>query len=209
MSVGYYDDALLNKIKNWVQDPNIKITGPNETSRMFKARLDQQNDDPIKLPMIAISRMPSITIQSTNKKPMSYDGWRKNGNSEKGDQLNAIPIGISYNIDIYTRYLEEADNYVREFVFNIINYPKLTIEIPYNNAKITHVANIRIGAEIEDNSDVPERLEPGQFTRFTIPIEIDDAHLFDYRIKDTSKVVIESVDIELQSDLNVKKEIKE
>ncbi|MBO5711334.1 MAG: hypothetical protein J6R47_00710, partial [Acholeplasmatales bacterium] len=101
---------------------------------------------------------------------------------------NAIPIGIAYQLDIYTRYLEEADEYARNFIFNIINYPKLTIELPYESQGIKHDANIRITSDIDDNSDIPERLIPGQFTRLTLGINIDDAYLFDVRVKDNLSI---------------------
>jgi len=39
--------------------------------------------------------------------------------------LHAIPIILPYQIDIYTRYLKEADVYCRNFIYNIINYPTL------------------------------------------------------------------------------------
>ena len=104
--------------------------------------------------------------------------------------LQAVPIGIGYQIDVYTRYLAEADEYARNLVYNIINYPKLTIEIPYENSKLQHDANIRILSDVEDNSDIPERLISGQFSRFTIGINIDDAYLWDVRIKDNLKLSI-------------------
>lgn len=204
MSVNYYDKALVDKFKKWVSNTQVQVTGPDETRRKFQIQLDNQNDDPIKLPLIAISRLPSVNILSTNKKPLSYDGAKTDLTEEKGSELNGIPINISYQLDIYTRYLEEADEYAREFIFNIINYPKLKIEIPYNNARIEHVSNIRLNGELQDNSDISERLIPGQFTRFTIPLNIDDAYLFDYKIKDTAKIEVDSVTIELQAD--VKKE---
>ena len=202
MSVNFYDAALLNKFKKWVAGTQVAITGPEETRRKFQIQLDNQNDEPVKLPLITISRLPSVTINSTNKKPLTYDGWRKDNNGENGSQLNGIPITVEYQLDIYTRYLEEADEYLREFIFNMINYPKLKIEIPYNNAKIEHVSNIRLNGVVQDNSDIPERLIPGQFTRFTIPFNIDDAYLFDYKVKENAKIVVNSVDIELQKDVN-------
>ena len=202
MSVNFYDAALLNKFKKWVAGAHVQITGPEETRRKFQIQLDNNNDNPITLPLITISRLPSVVINSTNKKPLSYDGWRKDNNGENGSQLNGIPITIEYQLDIYTRYLEEADEYLREFIFNIINHPKLKIEIPYNNAKIEHVSNIRLTGAVQDNSDISERLIPGQFTRFTIPLNIDDAYLFDYKIKENAKIVVNSVDIELQKDVN-------
>lgn len=188
MSVSLYDKALLDKLKNWVKDSSIKITGPEETRRLFEYTADQNNDKPITLPLITLRKSPTVTINSIQKQPLTYDGYRKNNNGIKGDQLNGIPITINYQIDIYTRYAEEAEEYVRNFIFNIINYPKVKIEIPYNNSRIIHDSNIRLNGEVNDNSDISERLVPGQFTRKTIPIYIDDAYLFDYRTKDTLKV---------------------
>lgn len=188
MSASLYDTALLNKLKNWVKDESMTLTGPDETRRLFTYDLDHNNDKPIQLPLIALRREPTIQILEINKKPMTFDGWRKNNDGNKSDQLNAIPINIMYQIDIYTRYKQEAEEYVRDFVFNIINYPKLSIEIPYNNARLIHDSNIRLDPNISDNSDIPERLVAGQFTRYTISIYIDDAYFFDYRIKDTKKI---------------------
>ena len=188
MSVSLYDKALLDKLKNWVKDSSIKITGPEETRRLFEYTADQNNDKPITLPLITLRKSRTVTINSIQKQPLTYDGYRKNNNGIKGDQLNGIPITINYQIDIYTRYAEEAEEYVRNFIFNIINYPKVKIEIPYNNSRIIHDSNIRLNGEVNDNSDISERLVPGQFTRKTIPIYIDDAYLFDYRTKDTLKV---------------------
>ena len=49
--------------------------------------------------------------------------------------------------------------------------------------------------EIDDNSDVPERLVSGQFTRYTFNILIDDAYL--WNIKEKGNLSIESnTDIE-------------
>ena len=188
MAIRYYDEALLEKIKKWVKDPNMKITGPNETKRLFQYLGDITNDKPIQLPLITLRRLSPVTILSTNKKPLTFDGHRKFNDGEKGDQLNGIPISINYQIDIYTRYYAEADEYLRNFVFQIINNPTLKITIPYNSANIIHESNIRINDNLEDNSDISERLIEGQFTRMTISIYIDDAYLFDYKIKDNWKV---------------------
>ena len=50
------------------------------------------------------------------------------------------------------------------------------------------MANIRLTTEVRDNSAVPERLIPGQFTRYTIGINIDDAYLFDVRTRDNYSI---------------------
>ena len=192
MAVSYYDDSLLNKIKSWVNDPNMTITSPDETRRLFSYYADINNDTQIKLPLIALRRSRDIEILSTNKKPLSFDGATIEANIERSGQLNGIPIAIRYQLDVYTRYFQEADEYIRNFIFNFINFPKLKIEIPYNNANIEHEANIRLDPTVADNSDISERLAPGQFTRMTLSLYIDDAYIFDYKFRNNYSVQTES-----------------
>ena len=198
MAVRFYDDALLAKLKKWTADTQVQLTGVNETRRLFEVVADRTNDKPIQLPLIALSRSGGYTIQEKYKQPKSFSGSKMIVTTDKGFKLNAIPIGISYQLDIYCRYLAEADEYARNIVFNIINYPKLSIEIPYEDTGLQHDANIRLTTDVEDNSDIPERLIPGQFTRFTIGIDIDDAYLFDVRIKDN--ISISSTDTVMKED---------
>ena len=178
MAIRYYDKAILDKIKYWVKDPNMRILGPDETTRLFQLEFDQNNDKPISLPLIAISRNNDIEITSTAKKALTYDGAHIAATTKKSQVLNAIPIQLSYQLDIYTKYFAEADEYARNFIFNLINYPKVQIEINYNNSKILHDSNIILEQTLSDNSSIPERLINGQFTRMTLRFKIDDAYLF-------------------------------
>lgn len=196
MALRYYDEALLNKIKNWVKDPNMRITGPDETRRLFEYMVDVTNDEPIKLPLIALRRGRGITLQSVNKRPLTFDGITIEANKEKSIQLNGIPVTISYQLDIYTRYFAECDEYVRNFLFNFINFPKLTINIPYEGTNLVYDANITLNTSIEDNSDIPERLVAGQFTRFTFTFEINDAYMFSVPIRDNVSVDCSNIEIE-------------
>lgn len=189
MAVRLYDEALLAKLRKWTADTNVVVTGVNETRRLFEVVADKTNDRPIQLPLIALSRNGGYTILSKYKQPVSYNGGKLIITESAGSKLNAIPIGITYQLDVYTRELAEADEYARNLVFNIINYPKLQIEIPYEDSGLVHDANIRLVSDVEDNSDIPERLIPGQFSRFTIGIDIDDAYLFDVRVKNHISIV--------------------
>lgn len=183
MAIRFYDQALVDKIKRWTKDSNLTILTPEDVNRMLQVRLDQSNDKPVTLPLISISRAGEVDILQTQKKPMSFDGMMLEATSQKSMQLDAIPISIGYQLDIYTRYYEEGDEYLRNFIFNFINFPKLEITIPYNNSNIKHTANVRVVSPVEDNSDIPERLMPGQFTRWSIQLLIDDAYLFSVPVK--------------------------
>lgn len=178
MAIRFYDDALADKIKKWVKDPNMKILKPSESTRLFQLRADQLDDKPLTLPLIAISRDNDFEIVSTAKKPITYDGGHLAANCEKSELLNGIQIRLSYQLDIYCKYFAEADEYTRNFIFNIINYPNLHIEIPYNNTNLVHDSTLMLDSTVSDNSDIPERLISGQFTRMSIKMTIDDAYLF-------------------------------
>lgn len=174
------------------------VLSPEDSTRLFQMRADQGSDAKITLPLIAISRDSEIEITSTAKKALTYDGGHLDANEKISKLLNAIPIKLTYQLDIYTKYFAEADEYARNFIFNFINYPKLSIEIPYNNAKVLHDSTVLVESTVSDSSDIPERLIAGQFSRMTIRLVIDDAWLFSVPFMDNWKV--ESGHIEIASD---------
>lgn len=184
MATKLYDDKLVEKLQSWSSKTKIGIYGPNDTRQLFEVIADKANDTPIQLPIICLRRTGGYEILNKNKRPIAYDGFTRDANIEKSLQLNAIPINIPYQIDVYTRYFEEADAYMRDLVFNIVNHPTLEVEIYDNNQSyISHKANIRIVSNVEDNSDIPERKIAGQFTRLTLSLSLDDAYLWDPRVR--------------------------
>ena len=195
MAIRLYDEAIDEKIKKWAKDSNMRVLSPNESSRLFQLKADQTDDKPIKLPLIAISRGSNIDI-ATTKRALTEDGQHVYATEDRSLVLNAIPMELSYQLDIYCKYFNEADEYLRNFLFNLINYPKISIEIPYNNTKIIHNSTIRVESPVADTSDIPERLISGQFTRLSISIKIDDAYMFsvpwldNWSISETNEIVI-------------------
>lgn len=184
MATYLYDEALINKLKFWTNKTDVQIYGPNETARLFATQADKNNDAPIKLPLISITRDKGFTITNPNKQPLSFDGLTLEASYAKSVMLNAIPISLAYQIDVYTRYQKEADEFVRNLIFNLVNFPVLTIKVPYNSADIELDSTIILQGEVQDNSDVPERIVAGQFTRYTLNIVVNDAYLYDIRVRD-------------------------
>ena len=186
MGIRFYDEAITNKIANWVKDTNLKILKPDETTRLFELEADKEKDKTLTLPLIAISRNRDIEILAPQKQPKTFDGFSLEKNINVSIPVNVIPIQIGYQIDIYTKGMAEADEYVRNFVFNFINYPKLTIELPYNDLKFKHESIISLESSITDNSDIKEHLFADQFIRFTIKIALTDAYLFSLPVNDSA-----------------------
>ena len=179
MACRYYDDLIVNKLKRWLPSNSpLRVLKPDESKRFFELTAEDNKDEKFKLPLIAVSRNKDIDITLNIKNPKSFDGLKIHQNTETTVQFNVIPIRLQYQMDIYTKTYEEGDEYVREFLFKLINNPVIKIEIPYNDATIEHIANIRVLSPVSDTSDISEHLFPGQFTRFTIQFEIQDAFLF-------------------------------
>lgn len=203
MAVRYYDDAVANKINSWLpKDKNrkIQVLKPDETKRLFSIEADEKNDKPLTLPLIALSRSNTVSLKQKTMTPMSFDGLMLDSDSKHTLQLNGIPIYLSYQLDIYTRRYDEGDELLREFVFKLINNPQIVIELPYNNQKFKHVATIEMQPDIEDTSDISERLFSGQFTRWTLRFDIDGAYLFSLPYVDN--VYIDGYELEVRQDLN-------
>lgn len=220
MAIRYYDDALTVKLKKWIPDnSNLRVLKPNETHRLFETKADDQDDSPFKLPFVALSRDTDIELLLNIKNPMSYDGLKilesKDGMTTA--QFNVIPIKVNYQLDIYTKTYEEGDEYVRSFLFKLINNPVIKITIPYNDMNIEHIANIRVLSNVSDTSDISERIFSGQFTRWTIQMELQDGFLFSipYRTNwrfytdDGSVVTPEELEVMLKGGLELSNKITE
>lgn len=195
MAISLIDDALYTKIQSWIKDPKMVFLKPNEALRLFQIVADQTNDKPLTLPLIALSRDSEVEILQINKKPLSFSGTILDANDKNVQMLNGIPIEVGYQLDIYTRGFSEGDEYLRNFIFNLVNSPKLTINIPYNKVNFRHSANVRINPTVTDTSDIPQRLFSGQFTRWTIRLNVDDCYLFSVPVNTTPSIELNDVEV--------------
>lgn len=192
MAINYYDEAITNKIKGWLADSSkLRVLSPDESNRIIQLNAEDSKDEPLKLPLIAISRNKDIEIESTIKQNKSFDGLiiGKDDNTATTIHLNVIPIKTTYQLDIYTKKRIEVDEYVRQYLFKLINNPQIIIEIPYNNYIVRHTANLRVLNTISDTSDIPTHIFNGQFYKWTIQLELQDGFLFSIPQKHGWKLV--------------------
>jgi hypothetical protein len=181
MAISYYDEAVTQKIKNWLADSSkLRVLSPDESTRLIQLQAEDSEDQPLKLPLISISRNRDIEIESTIKQNKSFDGLivGKNTTNATTVHLNVIPVKTTYQLDIYTKKRIEADEYVRQYLFKLINNPQIIIEIPYNNYVIRHTANLRVLNTVSDTSDISTHVFAGQFYKWTIQLELQDGFLF-------------------------------
>lgn len=190
MAVRFYDEALVKKISNWTKNSKgLTVLKPEETTRFFEMTLDQIKDKTLTLPLIAISRDKNIDILNMQKQAKTFDGYSLHKSKNAAIPINVVPIRLGYQIDVYTRGIAEADEYMRNFIFNFINYPKLEVTLPYNDFDIQHQSIIHLDSTVTDNSDIKEHLFADQFTRFTFKLIIEDAYLFSIPIQEPAQII--------------------
>jgi len=182
MAISYYDEAITQKIKGWLADSSkLRVLSPDESNRLIQLNAEDTNDKPLKLPLIAISRNKDIEIESAIKQNKSFDGLVLDSDSDTATavHLNVIPIKTTYQLDIYTKKRIEADEYIRQYLFKLINNPQIIIEVPYNDKyAVRHTANLRVLSTVSDTSDIATHLFAGQFYKWTIQLELQDGFLF-------------------------------
>jgi hypothetical protein len=197
MAISYYDEAVTQKIKSWLADSSkLRVLSPDESSRLIQLHAEDSEDKPLELPLIALSRNKDIEIESAIKQNKSFDGLILGSNASKATtvHLNVIPIKTTYQLDIYTKKRIEADEYVRQYLFKLINNPQIIVEIPYNNSAVRHTANLRVLNTVSDTSDISTHLFPGQFYKWTIQLELQDGFLFSIPQRHGWKIVGVAVD---------------
>jgi hypothetical protein len=189
--IAVYDKAIVTKFKSWIHDDSVKVFSPEDNERMFQTRSFNENDNPVPLPFISITRDPSFTYVS--RKKLAREGLTLDKSTESAMSLNAIPITLSYQLDIYTRYSVEGSNYLANFIFNLVKHPKITFTITDNNLNHTYNCNLVPTGTAVDNSDLPNHFVNDQFTRWTLAFTVDtylyNANIYEQAVLDTIQLV--------------------
>ena len=195
MAIRYYDDVIAAKLKRWNPIADLRVLKPNEVKRLFALNAEDSGDKPLALPCIALSRNNDLEIEANIKTPKSYAGLKLKQTESETLLLNAIPVRPQYQIDIYTKTAEEGDEYLRQYLFKLINNPVIKIMIPYNGVEVEQIANIRVMNTVSDTSEISERLFSGQFNRWTIQFEIQDAFLYDIPYRKNWKLYLDDSEV--------------
>lgn len=180
MSVYFYDEAIVNSLKSITGDNRINI---QPYDRVF-SNIARDNEDVIELPLITLSRTGWSIIGERKSHFAKFEGALvkiEDPPTEEDElklyRLQAIPIRISYVLDVWTKDRVDNDNILRELIFYYETHPELRVRIPYG-LDIDHVFNIFIDPDIEDNSDISDQINHGEYFRQTLSIYTDDAYLW-------------------------------
>lgn len=173
MSANLYDTAIVNKFRELMSDSDIYITPPESVFYTLAAL----NRDEVTLPIVSLQRTGYSILEHSHG--MKFDGSVVDFSDETGKltSVQAIPIRINYLLNVWTTRLQECDDIVRELIWYLSTHPTMEVEIPYG-LNIKHHFNVMLDSDIEDNSDVVEHINRGEYFRQTISFYTDDAYLW-------------------------------
>lgn len=170
MAFRYYDDIIAAKIAGWMPSAaKVRVLRPDETKQLFETLADDSKHEQLTLPLVTLSRSNDIILNLNIKNSKSYDGYRLEQATNATKMLNVIPVKLTYQLDIFSKTAEDAEDYVREYLFKLINNPTVKVGVPYaagtSDGYQYFTANMRVLDTVSDTSSIPQRLFTGQFTR--------------------------------------------
>lgn len=141
-------------------------------------------EDKIKYPIIAITRNNDINIDESR----SNFSWMHLGTQCVFDKVSnnyynekAIPIVLSYTMDIFTTSVADMDELVRELLFKYTTMYFLSINIPYeSNRKLRFGVTLSKGSTIQRQSGASQYIQSGQLYRTTITLNCEGCVLLSY-----------------------------
>lgn len=173
MSVYLYDEAVVKRLREITGDSRIHVIDPNEAIS-FLAQFDK---DKVKLPAVVLSRGP-VNLLDYRNQPVALKGQlAKVTDDNLLVKAQLVPLRIQWNIDVYTVDRFSCDEIIREIVFYFIVHPRFEVEVPYE-LEIPQNFDVFVSSDIEDNSDLIEFPNRGEYFRETLTIYTENAHFF-------------------------------
>lgn len=182
-----YDMAIIKDLRarfNYTKDGKKKtnnIIQITNSENVFNIIGDIENDT-IQFPIISLIR---TGWQFTGAEPEFLNnsgglvGYMEGEKGERIKQvrLQAFPIQINYQLDIWTQNRYDNDVIAREFCWFYKQNPQLRVFIPHG-LNITEPFNLFIEPDVVDNSDIAEHNSRGRYYRQTLGLYVDDAYLW-------------------------------
>lgn len=187
MSVYLYDKALIDKLKEITGDERIRIVPP-ELALSFLAKANKDN---IQLPAIVVQRS-NVSLNDIKNQYAYLKGQTvKITKDNTAVKMKLIPMRIQWSINVYTVDRLSCDEIIRELIFYFMTYPRFQVQVPYG-LDYPQNFDVFIESEIEDNSDLVNFPNTGEYFRETITVYTENAHMFSsgqqYLTKVTSDV---------------------
>lgn len=176
MSAYLYEKVLVDELRKISGDGRVSVIAPDQAIQYY-AQFDKEKDK-FQLPAIVLSRGQTTLVEERKNQVAMLNGQTSRLDNEniihKGQN---IPMKIVWQVDVLAVDRFTCDEIIRELVFFFTTHPRFYVEVPYD-LNIEQNFDIFISPDIEDNSDLVDFPNRGEYFRETLTIFTDNAQLF-------------------------------
>lgn len=191
-----YDKALVEDLRARFKPSSISGGQVNDdvqigaTDRMFEI-LGTMNDDKVVMPFVSLERLDwQLNLDRQGHQTFVGDEiYTRRGPTNIPTEIRAqvIPITINWRLSVWSTDRITNDALCREILWYYHLRPSLMVYVGHG-LNIAHKFNIYFNSGIEDNSDIANHINKGQYFRQDMTLYSDDSYL--WRSNWQSKVAI-------------------
>lgn len=172
-----YDESLYDYFKENLTD-NLAIVPVSD----YWNTIAMHKENKLQLPAVVLNRVTWTNEKALQSWVISKKGRTDRVRKHKIVNEQAIPVQIDYTITLLASLQDDIDELTSEVIFLILNYPRLTIKLPYGSDRMIHGQIIQNG-DLQDSSARDRFSETGILYQEIIPIRILGANIINIRNK--------------------------
>lgn len=161
-----YDDKLFDYFKETFK-ADVAVVPVSE----YWSVVSMHEEGQLQLPAIVLGRTTWTNARELESWVIARKGRTDRIHDNKIINEQAIPVQLDYTITLLTTTQDDIDELTSEVLFCILNYPRLTIDLPYGSDRQIHAQIIQNG-DLQDSSTRDKFSETGILYQEIIPIRV-------------------------------------
>lgn len=161
-----YDDKLYDYFKETFK-ADIAIVPVSE----YWTVVSMHEEGQLQLPAIVLGRTTWTNAKELESWVIAKRGRTDRIRNNKLINEQAIPVQLDYTVTLLATTQDDIDELTSEVLFCILNYPRLTIDLPYGADRQIHAQIIQNG-DLQDSSARDKFSDTGILYQEIIPIRV-------------------------------------
>lgn len=170
-----YDDKLYDYFKETFK-ADIAIVPVSD----YWTVASMHEEGQLQLPAIVLGRSSWTTSKDLDSWVIAKKGRTDRIRNNKLVNEQAIPVQLDYTVTLLATTQDDIDELTSEVLFCILNYPRLTIDLPYGSDRQIH-GQIMQNGDLQDSSARDKFSETGILYQQIIPIRVLGSNIINIR----------------------------
>lgn len=170
-----YDDKLFDYFKETFK-ADVAVVPVSE----YWSVVSMHEEGQLQLPAIVLGRTTWTNAKDLESWVIAKKGRNDRIKNNKAIQEQAIPVQLDYTITLLATTQDDIDELTSEVLFCILNYPRLTIDLPYGSDRQIH-GQIMQNGDLQDSTARDKFSDTGILYQQIIPIRVLGSNIINIR----------------------------